>query len=57
VCIIDEGRGVDLGGGVEGAWRGFAGDGDAARYMSRSAPSFCRAAASKGLLRTRADLA
>jgi hypothetical protein len=42
----DEGRGVDLHGGVEGAWITVlapevrtAGDGEVARYMSRSAPS------------------
>ena len=41
VFIIEDGKGVDLGGGVEGAFwrRGCAGEGEAARNMSRSAPS------------------
>lgn len=44
--ICDEGSGVDLQGGVEGGWMTVlardaftAGDGEVARYMSRSAPS------------------
>lgn len=43
--ICDDGSGVDLQGGVVGAWTMVlaplfcAGDGEAARYMSRSAPS------------------
>jgi len=45
VDIIDDGRGVDLDGGVDGARRrgldepGRAGDGDVAKYMSRLASS------------------
>ena len=44
VTIIDEGSAGLRGGGVDGGWiralmAGFAGDGDVARYRSRSAPS------------------
>lgn len=55
VCIMDEGSGVDFGGGVDGAVTRLpgCGEGDAARYMRRSAPSFL---GSKGLERRRADL-
>jgi len=66
VPIIEDGRGVDLGGGVEGAsMRGFddAGPGDVARYMRRLAssspflPSRAAPAALKPLCRRRADRA
>lgn len=45
VFIIEDGRGVDLGGGVEGASirgledPGWAGDGEVARYIRRFASS------------------
>lgn len=44
VDIIDDGSGVDFPGGVEGGYCSFllpwtAGEGDAARYNNRSAPS------------------
>lgn len=69
VDIMEDGRGVDLGGGVEGAMMrglldaGCAGDGDVAKYMRRLAssspvcPSRAAAAAVNPLWRRRADRA
>lgn len=69
VDIIDEGSGVLFGGGVEGGFAvrgvrvpfGWAGDGEAARNISRSAPEsspFCFVYwLGKGLLRKRAERA
>jgi hypothetical protein len=69
VDIIDDGRGVDLGGGVEGGWMvrgvrlmfGTAGEGEAARNRSRSAPESSPLRLvlpfANGLLRRRAERA